>query len=64
MCFLTAHRRSNNAVDDTGISQLKTPNEQLHKPRIDTWIRSKINLYITDFTIIYYQYTLIMQTMQ
>ena len=58
MCFLTAHRRSYNTVDDTGISQLKTP----EKPRIDTRIRSKINLYNTDFTIIYDQYTLIMQT--
>ena len=52
MCFLTEHRWSNNTVDDTGISQLKTPQKQLHKPRIDTWIRSKINLYNTDFTII------------
>ena len=64
MCFLTAHRRSNYTADDMWISQLKTPQKQLHKPRIDTWIRSKINLYNTDFTIIYDQYTLIMQTKQ
>ena len=61
MCFLTAHRRSNN-MDDTGISPTENPEKQLRKPRIDTWIRSKINLYDTDFTIIYDQYTLIMQT--